>query len=85
MKFFSYNFNKNTKQLKTKTDLISLALKYPYIDNNEGTHIHEFNKFLIKDGLLLKSKFTLANVFKNFNFFLYQNTDFLYSSYPAQK
>ena len=62
-----------------------MAIKYPYISNNGCIHIHKFNKFLIKDGLLLKSKFTLADVFKNFNFFLYQNTDFIFNSYPTQK
>ena len=86
MKFFFCNLDKNKKQLKTKTSLVLLASKYSFVNNdNIQTQINDFNKFLINNGLLTKSKLILADVFRNFNFFLYQNTDFIFKNYPTQK
>jgi hypothetical protein len=56
-----------------------------YNPSEKDYSILEFNKFLIKNGLLNKSKHTLSKVFRNFNYFFYYNQQFIYKNYPTQK
>jgi len=50
-----------------------------------STTTNTFNKFLIKDGFFTKNQLILSNVFKNINYFLYNNKDFIYRNYQHIK
>ncbi len=45
-------------------------------------NLAKFSRFLTKDGFFIKSKLVLSNVYKNINFFLYNNSTFIKNNYP---
>jgi len=87
LKFFVYKYNqkKNLNQVKNKEIQEIYESDHVFIPYNEDYSVYHFNKFLIKNGLLTKSKYILSLVFKNFNYFLYYNKQFLFKNYPNQK
>jgi len=84
LKFFSLFICKNTKPIKFK-ELPQTFFDVDYDLPERDYSILEFNKFLIKNGLLNKSKYILSKIFKNFNYFFYYNQQFIYNNYPTQK
>lgn len=86
MKFFLHKFsvNKGLKKIENK-EVQPFIESYDYIFHDEDFSIRYFNKFLIKNGLLTKSKYVLSYVFKNFNYFFYSNRNFLFTNYPTQR
>lgn len=86
MKFFLHKFsvNKGLKKIENK-EVQPFIESYDYIFHDEDFSIKYFNKFLIKNGLLTKSKYVLSYVFKNFNYFFYSNRNFLFTNYPTQR
>lgn len=47
-----------------------------------SSNLAKFSQFLTKDGFFIKNKLVLSNVYKNINFFLYNNSTFIKSTYP---
>jgi len=58
-----------------------LTSKYKHLPTSVST----FNKFLIKNGFFTKNKLILSDVFKNINYFLYNNKEFITSGYQSVK
>ncbi len=83
MKFFFLIKKSNyTSFKKPQYDFLN---DYIFPEKNFSTTIVDFNKFLIKKGLLLKSKYILSTLFKSFNYFFFFKKEFLYINYPTQK
>ncbi len=49
------------------------------------TSLVHFTKFLIKDGFYTKGRFTLTDVLKNINYFIYNNISYISTTYPTIK
>lgn len=81
MKFFFlklYNTKTKTKVITTFNKKAAYLIQY-----NSTTNPTTFSKFLIKDGFLLKNRLVLSNVYKNINYFLYNNLKFIKINYPS--
>ncbi len=79
MKFFF-------KQLKKQTFLkksIKLKLENNSIVINGYTTPDIFKNFLKQNGLGVKSSVYLSSIIKNFNFFLYSNSDYINNTFPG--
>jgi len=70
--FIKYNLKLNNKQNWNKKFLV------PSTKQN-------FNNFIFKNGSATKNKLILYNVYKNINYFLYNNSTFLFEHYPQIK
>ena len=89
MKFFQISFYKipkkinfvKNKTLHNYTIIPFRKFKFQQLSTTTNT----FNKFLIKDGFFTKNQLILSNVFKNINYFLYNNKDFIYRNYQHIK
>ena len=81
MKFF-YKFYKKTILQKNPK---KITKKVNFLTTVDYTNISDFIFFLTKNGLFSKEKKTFVGILKNFNFFLYQNTSYLYENYPHIK
>lgn len=59
--------------------------KTAHLTQYNGTTINTltFSKFLIKDGSCLKNRLVLSSVYKNINYFLYNNSKFIKTNYPS--
>lgn len=84
MKFFLKIYNENNKKQIENKEVQQFSSTSPFFVDTYST-IQEFNKFLIQNGHLLKSKYILSKVFKQFNYFFYYNLSFIFSNYPSQK
>ena len=83
MKFF-YKYNNNKTILKNHRDNQQrIHINPPTL--LDSTSLSNFINFLTKKGLYSKEKTTFTGILKNFNFFLYQNTDYLHKNYPDIK
>jgi hypothetical protein len=81
LKFFIYN----TLKTPTKTPLKQQIKSKKYFLPERDSSICDFNKFLIKNGLSLKSRYLLSDIFKNFNHFFYFNSNFIFKNYQSQR
>lgn len=81
MKFF-YKYYKKTIFKKNQ---IKINKNINFLTPVDYTNISDFIFFLTKNGLFSKEKKTFVGILKNFNFFLYQNTNYLYENYPHIK
>ncbi len=70
-------------QKKKKQKTLKYLQKIKPLFNIVGINqIQLFSKSIGDDGLLLKTKLTIATVIKNFNYFLYINNSFFLTQYP---
>ena len=81
MKFFCKKNIKNTLKKNPK------KISYPTIlwTNTNTFNTNIFTRFLVNRGLLLKEKNNLSTIFKNFNHFLYNESQYIYENYPFAK
>ena len=82
MKFF---LSKNKQQSKIKTTHTYNSPDSTYNIVDIDLSISSFSKFLINNGTLIKTKINLSDVFKNINYFIYYNSNYINSNYPEQK
>jgi len=81
LKFFVKKSIKNI--LKQTPKKISYSVVLPANTNIFDTNT--FTRFLVNHGLLLKEKNTLSIIFRNFNYFLYNESQYIYENYPLVK
>ena len=81
MKFFLFKF----KQNKIKLNHISNLPDVFFTIGDFNTPVNNFSKFLVKGGLLIKTKINLSDVFKNFNYLIYNNVNYILDNYPEQR
>jgi hypothetical protein len=83
LKFFLQRkfFYKNINSLKKN------KIKSTFLVNNEINKINflGFSKFILKNGVSIKTRLLLSFVLSNFNAFLYKNNKFIFENYPNIK
>ena len=78
MKFF---FKHNKKQIFLKSR-VGIKPWEHYKDVTDYKSFNIFKNFFKQNGLDVKSRVYLSSIIKNFNFFLYNNSDFIITHYP---
>ena len=80
MKFFFLKLFK-VKARTRNTNHFNKKIKHLIQSNTNNFDL--FSRFLIKDGFFIKNKLVLSDVYKNINYFLYNNSKFIKTNYPS--
>ena len=87
MKFFKKKNYTSTKKNNFffNTDFVKKNLNTNKYNKHLPSQICTFNKFLIKNGFFTKNKLILSDVFKNINYFILNNKEFITNGYQSVK
>ena len=87
MKFFQKKNYTTTKKNNFffNTDFVKKNLNTNKYNKHLPSQICTFNKFLIKNGFFTKNKLILSDVFKNINYFILNNKEFITNGYQSVK
>ena len=81
MKFFlQKKLSLKNKYKVTGNSIFNVKIKYAYYPSTEVT---QFSRFLTKNGFFTKNKLVLSGIYKNINFFIYNNYSFIKNNYPS--